>query len=237
MNNKNLNIFILAGGFGTRLKSVVSDVPKPMAPILDKPFIDYQIKEIRKYFLDSKIYLLTHYLSDIIESYFIDDKSIAILKEESPLGTGGSIKNAIDKLELGINESLLILNGDTYIKPNLHNMLSDSKSKVSIVGSLQENCDRYGTLTIRNDQIIDFNEKEVGIENSYINAGCYYFDNLEFFNKIEEQEFAIEDKFKEYLLKNTIEIFKYSDIFIDIGIPEDYIKMINYIKDSKNAIR
>ncbi len=91
----NIKIFILAGGFGTRLKTVVSDIPKPMAPILNKPFLEYQIREIKKYLPNHEIYLLTHYLSEIIEDYFKDDKSIIILKEEKPLGTGGSIKNAI----------------------------------------------------------------------------------------------------------------------------------------------
>ena len=91
LNSENLNIFILAGGFGTRLKSVVSDVPKPMAPILNKPFLEYQIKEIKKYFPYSKIYLLTHYLSEIIESYYKDNKSIVILKENVPFHTASQI--------------------------------------------------------------------------------------------------------------------------------------------------
>ena len=232
-----IKILILAGGFGTRLKTVVSDVPKPMAPILDKPFLEYQISEVRKCFPHSKIYLLTHYLSEIIEDYFKDDKFIIILKEEKPLGTGGSIKNAIKELQLDINESILIFNGDTYIKPDLDIMVKNVKSKISILGSLQQNCDRYGTLTIQDNKIVDFNEKEVGIKNSYINAGCYYFKDLDFFNQIKEEKFAIEDKFKKYLLNDTIDIFRYDDIFIDIGIPEDYTKMINYIKEVQNASR
>ncbi len=233
----NIKIFILAGGFGTRLKTVVSDIPKPMAPILNKPFLEYQIREIKKYLPNHEIYLLTHYLSEIIEDYFKDDKSIIILKEEKPLGTGGSIKNAISKLQLNITEPILVFNGDTYIKPNLNNMIYISKAKVSILGSLQKNCDRYGTLTIQNNKIVDFNEKKIGIKDSYINAGCYYFKDLEFFNQIKENEFAIEDKFKEYLLNDSVDVFRYNDIFIDIGIPEDYTKMINYIKDLKNENR
>lgn len=235
--SNNINILLLAGGFGTRLQSVVSNVPKPMAPILAKPFLEYQIYEIRKYFPLSKIYLLTHYLSEIIEDYFKDDKSIIILKEEKPLGTGGSIKNAISQLKLDINDPILILNGDTYIKPDLKEMINNTKNEVSILGSFQNNCDRYGTLTIKNDNIVDFNEKKIGINNSYINAGCYYFKDLEFFNMIKENKFAIEDKFKKYLLNNKIDIYKYNDIFIDIGIPKDYNKMIQYIKEEDNAKR
>ena len=232
-----LHIFILAGGFGTRLKSIVSDVPKPMAPILNKPFLEYQINEVKRYFPDSKIYLLTHYLSELIEEYFKKNELITIIKEELPLGTGGSVKNAIKLLELCTNNHILLLNGDTYIKPNLKEVIDNTKNQISIVGSFQENCDRYGTLSIKGDTIFDFNEKKVGIKNSYINAGCYYFKNLNFFNNIKEEFFSIEDKLKEYLLKNTIDIFRYNGVFIDIGIPQDYNKMINYIEEENNANR
>ncbi len=233
MHNKNLNIFILAGGLGTRLKSVVSDVPKPMAPICDKPFLAYQINEIKKYFPSSKIYLLTYYLSEIIENYFKKDASIIILKEQKLLGTGGSIKNAINFLNLDVNDSLLILNGDTYIKPDFNNLVSNF-NEIVILASFQEDCQRYGTLLINNGKIVRFVEKEAGLKNSYINAGCYYFNNLIFFHNIQEEIFAIEDKFKEYLLNDTIEILRYNDIFIDIGIPEDYKKMIDYVESHEN---
>ena len=67
---ENLNIFILAGGFGTRLREVVSDVPKPMAPINGKAFLDYQIEEIRRFFPTHTIHLLTHYKSEVIQKYY-----------------------------------------------------------------------------------------------------------------------------------------------------------------------
>lgn len=230
----NINIFILAGGFGKRLKSVISDIPKPMAPIDNKPFLYYQIKQIRDYFPENKIYILTHYLSEVIESYFKDDSSIIILKESKPLDTGGSIKNAINILQLQRDSSILVFNGDTYIKPNLKDMINKSQGKISILASLEENCDRYGTLSIKENEIIDFNEKQLELKNSYINAGCYYFNNLDFFANIEEEKFAIEDKFKKYLSHDTIAAYKYKDIFIDIGIPEDYERMKNYIKEVTN---
>jgi D-glycero-alpha-D-manno-heptose 1-phosphate guanylyltransferase len=227
--NSNINIFILAGGFGTRLQSVITDVPKPMAPIHNKPFLCYQIQEIRKYFKNEPIYLLTYYLSEIIEEYFKEDKSITIIKENEPLGTGGSIKHAIKFLGLKNDTSILIFNGDTYIKPNLHSMLKKNSEEIIILGSLQNICDRYGVLEIKDERIVNFIEKEKGICNSYINAGCYFFKNLSFFDSIKENIFAIEDKFKEYLSTHPIGVFSYDGVFIDIGIPEDYNKMINMV--------
>lgn len=225
----NLNILILAGGFGTRLQSVITDVPKPMAPIYDKPFLYYQIQEIRKYFKNEHIYLLTYYLSEIIEEYFQEDTSITIIKENELLGTGGSIKHAINFLGLKNDASILVFNGDTYIKPDLHAMLEKNSEEIIILGSFQNICDRYGVLKIANEQVVGFVEKEKGICNSYINAGCYFFRNLSFFDSIKEKKFAIEDKFKEYLSSQPIGIFSYDGVFIDIGIPEDYNKMINMV--------
>jgi len=230
-----MKIFILAGGFGTRLQSVVNDVPKPMAPILNKPFLDYQIKQIRKYFPNIIIYLLTHYKSEIIEEYYKNDSYIKIIKENQPKGTGGSIKNAIEYLNLDNNTQLLILNGDTYIKPNLDDMIKSNDFYITILSSYQQDCSRYGTLTIKDNLITNFNEKIPNSKNSYINAGCYYFKNLSFFTNINKTIFSIEDEFKNYLDNyGKISTYKYKDIFIDIGIPEDYKKMINYIGKIKS---
>ena len=231
-----MNIFILAGGFGTRLKSVVSDVPKPMAPILNKPFLDYQIKEIKKYFPTTTIYLLTYFKSDIIEQYYKDDKYITIIKEDSPKDTGGCIKNAIEVLNLKTSNSLLILNGDTYIKPNLKDLVENTIENITILSSYQDNCSRYGTLNIQNNLIHNFNEKNIDSKNNYINAGCYYFKTLDFFNNIKKDVFSIENEFKKYLEHyGKIHTYKYNDIFIDIGIPKDYTKMIHYIRKNENA--
>jgi len=229
-----MKIFILAGGFGTRLQSVVSDVPKPMAPILDKPFLDYQLSEIRKYFPKNKIYLLTFYKSEIIENYYKNDKLISIIKETEPLGTGGSIKNAISYLQLEINSKILVFNGDTYIKPNLNKMLSSSENTISILGSFQEDCQRYGTLKLDKDDIVEFNEKVPNCKDSYINAGCYLFNDLSLFKKIDKKLFSIEDEFKNYLNNyGKINIYRYENIFIDIGIAQDYKKMIKYMSKSE----
>ena len=90
-----MTILILAGGFGTRLKKVVANVPKPMADICGKPFLTYQIDAIRRYYPQESIYLLTHYKSEIIQEYFQEDNKIRVIEEKDPLGTGGSILNAI----------------------------------------------------------------------------------------------------------------------------------------------
>ena len=129
------------------------------------------------------------------------------------------------------NESLLVFNGDTYIKPNLKDMIN-SKYDITLLASFQNNCDRYGIIKTEQDFILDFMEKEKGICDSHINAGCYFFQNLNFFNDIKEKKFSIEDKFKAYLTNNKMGFYNYNEIFIDIGIPEDYNKMKNYVSEN-----
>jgi len=226
-----MNIFILAGGFGTRLRSVVSDVPKPMAFINEEPFLEYQIKNIRMAFPLNTIYLLTYYKSEVIEKYYENQKNIKVIKESKPLGTGGSVVNAIRKLGLKSQDSLLVFNGDTYLEVDLLTMIDSSKYDLTILSSLQEDCSRYGTLEIKNDTIFDFKEKVEVCKNSYINAGCYYFKSLEFFNDDYKlnSSFSLELQFEKYVKKNKIGVMRYESIFIDIGIPEDYEKMKFYI--------
>jgi D-glycero-alpha-D-manno-heptose 1-phosphate guanylyltransferase len=220
---------ILAGGLGTRLREVVNDVPKPMAEISGKPFIDYQIKFIRKYFPQKTIHLLTHYKTEIIESYYQDDNSINIIKENELLGTGGSVNNAICKLNLNAKDKLLLFNGDTFLDFNIIDFIQKSNLFHSILSVFQNNCDRFGTLEIVDNYIINFKEKKIGSKNQYINGGCYFFHNLELFFNIKEEKFSLEEKIMDYIRTDKVKSYKYNGIFIDIGIPVDYERMQHYI--------
>ena len=114
-------LFVLAGGFGTRLRSVVSDVPKPLAPVAGKPFLMYLVDNWVVQGVREFVFLL-HYESAQIQRLLLtisdypeySDIKFTSIVEETPLGTGGAILNAIYKL--GIKESILIANADTWLK-------------------------------------------------------------------------------------------------------------------------
>jgi D-glycero-alpha-D-manno-heptose 1-phosphate guanylyltransferase len=206
-----------------------------MADINGKPFLDYQIEEIRKYFPKEKIYLLTHHMSDIIKKYYSNRENIEVIEEKIPMGTGGSIKHAIQHLELTNDMCLLVLNGDTYVKPNFETFIKTEAKYILILASFQPNCSRFGTLKIKNNLLQSFEEKKEECKNSFINAGCYYFKDLTLFLDNDEEVFSLEDHFQKYLQYKPINTLKYNGIFIDIGIPEDYYKMIESVrKDAKN---
>ena len=226
MLDKDINILILAGGFGTRLIGVLDDhTPKPMANVNGRPFLEYKIDEIRKFFPQNKIFLLTHYLSDYIESHFKNHFNIYCIKEDEPLGTGASIKHAINKLGLNESDSLIVFNGDTYLKPDLTKLVADTKNNISIVACFCDNTIRFNTLQIENNNIIKFLDKNSDISTNYINGGCYYFKDLSFLKSIKEDIFSIEDIFMDFVINNPIKALIYDDIFIDIGVPEDYTKI------------
>ncbi len=227
MSIEDIKIFILVGGFGTRLRSVVDDVPKPMAPINNKPFLAYKIETIREYLPKNQIYLLTHYMSDIIEKFFENDKTVKIIKEDMPMGTGGSFKNAVKLLNLKDNERIMLMNGDTYIKPNYFDFIENSSKEINMMTSMTNDCSRFNTLVIKNNKIVDFKEKTPDAVNKYINIGCYVFNNLNFIKNIPDKCFSLEEKFKDFINLIDIKPYEYKGVFIDIGIPDDYKRLIN----------
>ena len=116
-----MEAIVLAGGFGTRLKEVVSDVPKPMAPVNGKPFLEYLIKDLGEKGI-RHIILAVGYKKKIIKEYFknrYESIEITYSEELTPLGTGGAIKKA---LKLAKEEDVFIVNGDTFFDIDLKRM-------------------------------------------------------------------------------------------------------------------
>ncbi|MES2679532.1 MAG: nucleotidyltransferase family protein [Bacteroidota bacterium] len=239
MKHNMLNTAILlAGGFGTRLQSVVSDLPKPMAPMNGAPFLSYQLKYL-KHFGFKKVILSVGHLSEKITAYFqnnFEGLEISYAEEKSPLGTGGGIRLAIE--QCGDPEAL-VLNGDSFFDINLHDFFGQhqlAKSQFSLALRQVEDAARYGTIETDSDsRIISFKEKTGEQQGGLINGGVYIL-NKELFLKHTPQEnnFSIEKDFFEKKLNNFIvKGFEFNGYFIDIGIPEDYNKAQNDFKGFK----
>ena len=176
---------ILAGGLGSRLKNLVKDVPKPMAYILGKPFLEHQIRMLKDQGIDD-IILAVYHMADKIKSYFGTGHrwgvDITYSEEEIPLGTAGAIKKA----QKYISDTFFVLNGDTYSQIDFSNFMNFHKYKnSSFTISLAKVSDsiNYGTVKLESDRIIEFNEKGDGKTN-LINRGVYVF-NPEIFEYIE----------------------------------------------------
>ncbi|MFR3818846.1 MAG: nucleotidyltransferase family protein [Fusobacterium varium] len=225
-----MEAIVLAGGFGTRLKEVVSDVPKPMAPVNGKPFLEYLIKDLGEKGI-RHIILAVGYKKEIIKEYFknrYENIEITYSEELTPLGTGGAIKKA---LKLAKEADIFIVNGDTFFDVDLKRMKefhTEKKSTLTVAVKEMENFDRYGSLVIKENRIMEFEEKKKK-DKGKINGGIYLIKK-DLLNRVEKENFSFE---KEVLEDKRIEKYSYESkgYFIDIGIPEDYFKIISKMRD------
>lgn len=225
-----MQVLILAGGLGTRLRSVVSDRPKPMAEVNGKPFLEYLIRNLVNKGYKEFIIAVGYKKEKIIE-YFNDGSdfgcNIKYSIEEEPLGTGGAIANA----KRLINGDILVLNGDTFFDIDfkaLEKLHKEKQSKYTLALRKVDNVSRYGAVEFdEDDKIIGFSPKGENSESSYINGGIYIVKK-EIIDNLEENKFiSLEnDIIPNIVNKGNMYGYKSNDYFIDIGIPEDYKQFI-----------
>lgn len=229
---------ILAGGFGTRLQSVVSNIPKPLAPVNGRPFLDYLMRYLRHYGIKN-IVLSVGYLGEKIkEAYGNNFEGIALnyAPEKEPLGTGGGIRLSLAQCHSG---TVLVLNGDSFFDINLENFISahaNSSSSASLALRQVENSARYGTISVEPDAvIISFTEKNGQNSPGLINTGVYLLNRDHFMEHTPAgTNFSVEkDFFEPQAAKRAIYGFEYNGYFIDIGIPDDYARAQHEFKAFK----
>ena len=193
---------ILAGGFGTRLSHVVSDVPKPMAPVYGKPFLTYLLDRL----IDAGIYrviLATGYKHACIESYFgtsYRGAEISYSQETTPLFTGGAIRQAADYVT---GDDFVVLNGDTLFDIDfrkLYDFHVQHHANLSIALRQVNDTSRYGSVTCANNNIIKKKKKA-------------------------ESKFSFEKELMQPMAGDpSFYGLRFTDYFIDIGVPEDYYR-------------
>lgn len=223
-----MEAIVLAGGFGTRLRELVSDVPKPMAPVAGRPFLEILLSALSKRGF-SRVVLSLGYMADKVISHFgscYQGMDIIYEIEESPLGTGGAVKSCIQRCH---EDHVYILNGDTFLDLDIDEVERQwglYKSSIMVARYVQD-ASRYGRLVVKDHRLVDFQEK--GIQGpGLINAGCYVLP-VKLFDEFDGgKAFSLEnDFFVPNLKKIVINVFVTDAYFIDIGVPEDYIRAQN----------
>ena len=221
---KTKEAIILAGGLGTRLKGVISNIPKPMAPVANQPFLKYILDYLDKQGIE-RVVLSVGYKYEVIKDYFSNHyKNIELVYsiENEPLGTGGGIRLAVDKLE---GDSAFIINGDTFFDVDLsaqEDLALSGNSDLCLALKIMRDFDRYGSVELLGNRIVKFKEKQL-VKTGLINGVVYWLkkDLLSPFNS--GDKFSFEKDIMEKELSNKIILGFISDTyFIDIGIPEDY---------------
>ncbi|EDP0280287.1 NTP transferase domain-containing protein [Campylobacter jejuni] len=214
-----MQAIILCGGLGTRLKSVIKDIPKPMAPINDKPFLEFIFEYLKKQGI-KEVILAVSYKYEVIQEYFKDEFLSIKIKysiEKEPLGTGGAIKEALKFIK---NEAY-VLNGDTFFDIDL-TKLKLNGNRICLALKQMNDFDRYGTVNVDKHGFVMSFEEKVFKKQGLINGGIYLLAK-DIFNEFDlEKKFSFEEFLQENCekLKTRAEIF--NDYFIDIGVPEDY---------------
>lgn len=222
-----MEAIILAGGLGTRLRSVVPDLPKCMAPINGIPFISYLIDHLNKEGITNFVFSLGYkseaFISLIEEK--LPMKNFTVVIEDEPLGTGGAIKLACEKVK---NENVIALNGDSLFKVNLKALMNfhlTNKANCTLALKPMKNFDRYGSVEVdTSNKIKSFKEKKF-VEYGNINGGVYVINIPSFIKMSLVSKFSMEqDYLEKYTKEGNFNGFIQDNYFIDIGIPEDYAR-------------
>ena len=219
-----MECIVLAGGMGTRLRSVVSDVPKCMAEVAGKPFLHYIVRSLESAGFSHIIFSLGYKHECVLDwlSIYRGPAEISYVVESEPLGTGGGVLYAMSKAR---EENVFVLNGDTFFRVPFAAMLSSHEASgcsATLALKPMRDFDRYGAVTLSEGRIVGFGEK-VHCSDGLINGGVYVVRRPALADM--PRKFSLEKDFFEHSAsRGQIGGFECDGYFIDIGIPEDYAR-------------
>ena len=225
-----MKAILLAGGKGTRLRPLTIHTPKPIVPIFDRPFLQYQIDLLREVPEIDEVILSLNYQPRRIEEIFGDGSGLGIrlryVVEPSPLGTGGAIRFAAQ----GIDETLVVFNGDVMTSVDVKAVVAlhrERQARATIVLTPVENPSAYGLVETEPDgRVRRFIEKPGAgeITCNTINAGIYVLEPSTFDRIPKDVSYSIERAYFPSLIERGEPFLAYTDegYWIDIGTPEKY---------------
>ncbi|MDC0170848.1 nucleotidyltransferase family protein [Candidatus Nitrosopelagicus sp.] len=222
-----MKAIILAGGRGKRLRPITDKIPKPLIPINNKPLIELTIKYLKKYGI-TEIIISSGYKSNLIEKFLKKKKNfgckIIFSTEKTPLGTGGAIKKALKHVN---EESFLVLNGDIVTNIDLKKILK--KSNTIAANELKT---KFGTMDIKNNKILKFNEKK-DVTDIWMNPGIYHLSKD--IEKLIPKKGSLEGLVFPKMVKNkTLETVKFKNVlWFSIDSHKDIEECSKEIKSKK----
>jgi len=214
---------VLAGGFGTRLRQVVSDVPKPMAPVGGRPFLTILLDALARKNFD-RVVLSLGFMADNISRHFgnrYKELDLIYVVEHAPLGTGGAVRKAMTQCR---EDHVFVFNGDTYLDLEVEAAERHWQSRHNpiIIGIESPDASRYGRLFTHKGRVTGFSEKGFSGP-GLINAGCYVLNHGQLDSFPVDTTFSLEtDYLAQVVGAMPVDVFVTQGYFIDIGIPEDF---------------
>lgn len=229
-----LTCLILAGGLGTRLRAVLHDIPKPMAPVNGRPFLEYLLAQVRMAGLTDVILCVGHQ-AQVIENYFGDGREHAVQirysREPELLGTAGALSQARSLIR---SEPFVVMNGDSYCSIDFDELIKQHKARravATVAATLVENQSRYGSMLLGpQDVIARFFEKSEG-GSGYVNGGIYMLSHEVLGLIPPGQKLSMEQDVFPSLVGRGLYAFKTRGVFIDIGLPRELERAQTILKN------
>lgn len=218
-----MDCVILAGGLGTRLRSILPHTPKVLAPIRGRPFLSLLVQQlIRSHCISKIIFALGYCSNQVIELFKDYPFPIEFSCETKPLGTGGAVRLAMKKVE---SNPFFVMNGDSYFDISFTKMLLFHRmheAEITLAYRKADDTRRFGILKVSSrDRILSFQEKEGTM--GFINGGIYLFQQ-EIFDEFPcNDSFSLEYDRLPFLLRQKMFGFFSDGIFIDIGTPQSFL--------------
>jgi len=222
---------LLVGGFGTRLRPLTEDLPKPMLPLAGLPVTEHQLMMAKRAGI-SEIVLATSYLSEVFLPYFGDGSDfgmkITYAVEKTPLGTGGAIRNAalaLGEAFLASDEPLVIFNGDIISHHHLDRQIAfhtEKRADVTLHLTRVEDARAFGCVPTESDgRVTAFLEKMDSPVTNAINAGCYVFQPSIINRITPDTVVSVEREVFPQLVSDGGRVFGYEEqaYWLDIGTP------------------
>lgn len=226
-----MDVVILAGGLGTRLRDVVPDAPKSLALINGRPFLDVLLEYLDNFSHITKVVLAVGYRAEAIKERYTDTQyhfPIAFAHEESPLGTGGAIKHALTHT---LGDDIIVMNGDTYTDVDLDALLKFHQEKngvATIAVARKKESARYGAVALEdNHKILSFCEKSD--ISDLVSTGILVLRRSLFDSVSEGVTCSIEKDLIPLWLKQGVYAHIHDGDFLDIGTSESYAKAGEYL--------
>ncbi len=218
-----MEAIVLAGGLGTRLRDRLEGLPKPMAPVAGRPFLEILLAQLAQSGC-TRVILSVGHLHEAIEKHFGSawrGMALEYEVETTPLGTGGAIRTALVRAR---EQNVLVLNGDTFLQSNYAAMIefhANQHARMTMAVSAQPDIARYGGVVLDGNRVIGFEEKGRSGP-GWINAGVYVLRaNLDWPRHLHEKFSFETDYLAPEISRLSPAAYKVEGFFLDIGIPED----------------
>jgi NDP-sugar pyrophosphorylase family protein len=222
------DVVILSGGFGLRLRGMIDEVPKPMAQVAGRPFLELLLRQLKRHGF-SRVILSVGYKREMIREHFGEQAfglELVYSIETSPLGTGGAMREAANHLR---TETALVMNGDSYTDVDLSRLVREhagNDADVTVVVIPETRSDGGSVVLDRNGKVRTFAEKRLVPESRYLSAGIYMLSTNLIAGVPQGSKISLEEQlFPRWLADDkSIEGFVYDGQCLDIGTPERYLK-------------